>query len=428
MNESTTCSDYSDLSKSLTKTIDKKTKKENGIYFTHPSTIQKNIELLENHFDFDSIDSILEPSFGSGEFIQGLIHHIKDKKTNINITGIELNKSIFDQVVNNHDLNYENIEYINDDFIQHQFSNKKYDLIIGNPPYFVIKKKNVSNEYINYFDGRPNIFVLFILKSINLLTENGILSFVLPRNFLNSLYFNKVRNLIYNDYTILNIFECDDNYIETKQKTIILIIQKRQKCLIDDVCLDENTNFATKYVHDIIVFGTPQNINQINTLLKDSTTLEQLGFTVYVGTIVWNQNKNILTNDSNQKRLVYSSDISNKELKLQKYSNEAKKNYIKTDKKGESGKVLVINRGYGVGTYKFEYCLIDNLKTEYFIENHLICVKYTGKDNQNEKVSIKKYEKVMKSFENNKTSEFISLYFGNNAINTTELCKILPIY
>lgn len=425
---STTCSDYSDLSKSLTKTIDKKTKKENGIYFTHPSTIQKNIELLESHFDFDSIHNILEPSFGSGEFIQGLIHHIKDKKTNINITGIELNKPIFDQVVNNHDLNYENIEYINDDFIQYQFSNKKYDMIIGNPPYFVIKKKNVSNEYINYFDGRPNIFVLFILKSINLLTENGILSFVLPRNFLNSLYFNKVRNLIYNDYTILNIFECDDNYIETKQKTIILIIQKRQKCLIDDVCLDENTDFATKYVHDIIVFGTPQNINQINTLLKDSTTLEQLGFTVYVGTIVWNQHKAILTNDPNQKRLVYSSDISNKELKLQKYSNETKKNYIKTDKKGESGKVLVINRGYGVGTYKFEYCLIDNLKTEYFIENHLICVKYTGKDNQNEKVSIKKYEKVMKSFENNKTSEFISIYFGNNAINTTELCKILPIY
>lgn len=425
---STTCSDYSDLSKSLTKTIDKKTKKENGIYFTHPSTIQKNIELLESHFNFDSIHNILEPSFGSGEFIQGLIHHIKDKKTNINITGIELNKPIFDQVVNNHDLNYENIEYINDDFIQYQFSNKKYDLIIGNPPYFVIKKKNVSNEYINYFDGRPNIFVLFILKSINLLTENGILSFVLPRNFLNSLYFNKVRNLIYNDYTILNIFECDDNYIETKQKTIILIIQKRQKCLIDDICLHENNIFATKYVHDIIVFGTPKNINQINTLLKDSTTLEQLGFTVYVGTIVWNQHKAILTNDSNQKRLVYSSDISNKELKLQKYSNETKKNYIKTDKKGESGKVLVINRGYGVGTYKFEYCLIDNLKTEYFIENHLICVKYTGKDNQNEKVSIKKYEKVMKSFENNKTSEFISIYFGNNAINTTELCKILPIY
>ena len=24
--------------------------------------------------------------------------------------------------------------------------------------------------------------------------------------------------------------------------------------------------------------------------------------------------------------------------------------------------------------------------------------------------------------------EFIKIYFGNNAINTTELCKILPIY
>jgi|Laugresbdmm110sd_1035091.scaffolds.fasta_scaffold418701_1 hypothetical protein len=27
-----------------------------------------------------------------------------------------------------------------------------------------------------------------------------------------------------------------------------------------------------------------------------------------------------------------------------------------------------------------------------------------------------------------KTQEFIKLYFGNNAINTTELCEILPIY
>jgi len=38
------------------------------------------------------------------------------------------------------------------------------------------------------------------------------------------------------------------------------------------------------------------------------------------------------------------------------------------------------------------------------------------------------YKKIMKSFDYSKTQNFISLYFGNNAINTTELCEILPIY
>ena len=38
------------------------------------------------------------------------------------------------------------------------------------------------------------------------------------------------------------------------------------------------------------------------------------------------------------------------------------------------------------------------------------------------------YKKIIESFKNKKTLEFIKLYFGNNAINTVELCKILPIY
>jgi hypothetical protein len=38
------------------------------------------------------------------------------------------------------------------------------------------------------------------------------------------------------------------------------------------------------------------------------------------------------------------------------------------------------------------------------------------------------YKKIMSSFENEKTKEFIKLYFGNSAVNTTELNYILPIY
>ena len=88
---------------------------------------------------------------------------------------------------------------------------------------------------------------------------------------------------------------------------------------------------------------------------------------------------------------------------------------------------MVINRGYGVGSYNFNYCIInENDKLNYLIENHLIYIKYT--EPLSNEILIDKYKQIVSSFKNKKTIEFINLYFGNNAMNTTELCKILPIY
>ena len=94
-------------------------------------------------------------------------------------------------------------------------------------------------------------------------------------------------------------------------------------------------------------------------------------------------------------------------------------------KKINTGSILVVNRGYGVGKYKFEYCLIK-VDFEYFIENHLICIKYNKSITDSKLIEL--YNKIIISFSNKKTKDFIKLYFGNNAINTIELNYILPIY
>ena len=87
--------------------------------------------------------------------------------------------------------------------------------------------------------------------------------------------------------------------------------------------------------------------------------------------------------------------------------------------------MLLINRGYGVGNYSFNYCLIKG-GFEYLVENHLICIANNNTMSNAELISL--YEKIIKSFENEKTKEFIKLYFGNNAINTTEINYMLPIF
>jgi len=421
---------YSNLSYKLTKLINKKEKQNNGIYFTPPNTIMKALNIL---YDYNkTFNNILEPSCGSCEFIDKLLNFYP----NATVSGIEYNKIIYDNIKNKYD-NNSNIKIINDDFLKNNL-NEKFDLVIGNPPYYVLKKENVETHYYNYFDGRPNIFLLFIIKSLKLLTDDGILCFILPKSFLNCLYYNKTRKYIYDNYLILNIIECDNDYIETEQQTIIFIIKNSNDNGKDNGNDNGNDNckYILKHLSDkYTIFATYEVINKLNELYINSTTLNALKFKVFVGSIVWNENKSLLTDDPQKTLLIYSTDIKNNTLIIKNYTNTAKKNYI--NKTGYKEPLLVINRGYGVGNYNFQYSLInyDNNKEsgdigyikEYLIENHLICIKYEGSYTNNNEL-IDKYKLIFNSFNNKKTKEFIKLYFGNNAINTTELSNILPIY
>ena len=400
-----TTMDYSLISKELTSKLSKIVKKNNGIYFTPPSCVNNNIKLLQPYLK--STITVLEPSCGSCEYITAL-HKLFP---HLIITGIEYNETIYQSILqlNNDKINIKNIDYLKYE------TDVKYDLIIGNPPYFVMKKDNVDKSYHTYFEGRPNIFILFIIKSIKMLNDNGILSFILPKNFLNCLYYDKTRKYIGKHFQILNIIECNnDKYIETQQDTIILIIQKTRTC--------NNSGFILE-IKNYTIFANQDNSKKIKKLYKNSKSLFELGFKVSVGNVVWNQCKDLLTDDESKTRLIYSSDIENNTLIKKKYSNDDKKNFI--NKKGIKRPMIVINRGYGVGEYKFNYCLIDETN-EYLIENHLICIE-CNTDLPHDKLIVL-YKKILLSLNEKRTLEFIAIYFGNNAINTTELNNILPIY
>ena len=409
--------DYSSLSKDLTNKLPSAVKKENGIYFTPPSCITNNINLLKPYMS--EIKSVLEPSCGSGEFITSLQSQFPNT---VSITGIELNDTIYNSILHlaeGSSSKGSNVKIIKQDYLNYS-PVAKFDLIIGNPPFYVMKKDMVDEAYYPYFVGRPNIFILFIIKSLELLNDNGILSFILPKNFLNCLYYDKTRKFICDNFQILHIIECHDKFLETQQETIMFIVRKTIGLKID------NTKFVLP-IDKYTVFVLDINMAGIIKLYEKSKTLFELGFTVSVGTVVWNQCKEILTDDTTETRLIYCSDIVDNKLSIKKYKSNEKKNYIA--KPGLAHPMIVINRGYGVGEYKFNYCLIDT-SSEYLIENHLICIEFNKENIGSIKKDelIKMYNKVIKSLNDKRTQEFINLYFGNNAINTTELNYILPIY
>ncbi len=266
------------------------------------------------------------------------------------------------------------------------------------------------------------------------LNDKGILSFVLPKNFLNCNYYNKLRKYICENFKIISVKDySNEKYIETGQDTIVLIIQKKKKSVI-------NIKYVLKFGGNTI-FNTKEGIKKLKEYYKDATTLKNMNFEVKVGNVVWNQVKDKLTEDESKTRLVYSSDIIDNELGIKQYKNPEKKNFI--DQKGSVDLLLVVNRGYGKGKYKFSYCLIDTEK-EYLVENHLICIKSLSSLSANLAMSAKilkispeelernllleQYNLIINSLKSEKTKNFIELYCGNNALNTRELSEVVPIY
>ena len=405
---------FDNLSITITKNLDEKIKKSQGIFFTPFNIIKKSIEIIKKLIEPGKILETLEPSCGSCQIINAI-----DKEFNTNITGIEYNKDIFNSIKNLEFKN--NVELLNEDYIKYDINNNKlYDLIIGNPPYFVRKKGDVHKYYQDYYSGRPNIFVEFIIHSLDKLKYDGILLFVLPKSVTNCLYYNKMREHIDKYYNIIDFIDCSsEKYIETGQDTVILVIQNNY---IDN----DNSRYINR-IGDFISFNTVNNTCKIKELLTGAITLNELGYSVHVGNIDWSvagkKNNKTLIDDGTKTRLIYSSDVVDHKLIEANHKNIKKKHYI--DKPGYTEPLLLVNRGFGKGDYKFEYCLID-MDKEYLIENHLIFIRYKKLIPKDE--LLKKYNDIIKSLKTEKTKKFIDLYLGNNGLNCTELQYILPIY
>jgi type I restriction-modification system DNA methylase subunit len=387
------------LSKDLINSLSKEAQKQGGIYFTPLEDVEVIVKKVLQHNP--NIKTILEPSCGSCEFLR----YLDNNSTNtLKMVGYETDPTIFKEIKQ---LKFKNdVKLYNKDFLKSK--KNMYDLIIGNPPYYEIIYEE-PNVYFN--TSKINIYLLFIIECLEQLNKNGILAFVLPNSFLNNRYSNEFRKHITNKYKLLWVHTFDTNkYINTSQDTCVVVIQNAKPT-------DNNSTFS-KLIYDTLIFNTKSNVKKLKQLMKNSKSLNDLGYTVNVGNVLWNENKDILTNDKKKTRLIYNTDIVNNKIQLSKYKNIDKKHFI--DKEGSLGPVIVVNRGYGTSTYDFKFAILIPNKP-YLLENHVLSISGEQKGNS-------ELVKIIKSFEDERTLQFIKIVFTNNAINVHELKYMMPIY
>jgi methylase of polypeptide subunit release factors len=417
MKSSVAATQFNKLSIDLTQSLTKTVKKAQGIYFTPKSITSRVIDKAIPHLEKSESDTnirILEPSCGSCEFVKALDDILSD----VSITCVEQNADIFEEITK---LTFKNqVDMINADFISLSDTDK-YDLIIGNPPYFVCKRDAVPAKYDEYITGRPNIFGLFIIHSLHLLKPNGVLAFVIPKSFLNAVYYSSIRNLIKKTCDIIEIEDYADanDFLETEQATFGLFLKKRSQIEVEEPsnCCPYSIQLNGNYIF------TP-NAAQLNAYFENATTIQKLGLAVKTGQIVWNEKKDLLTDDELNTILLYNTNITNdNKVKLTTFKNDEKGQYIQVE--GSTDPVIVVNRGNGNASYNFKYALIEKLMP-FVVENHLNVI-YSPTPRKKSELSAL-YKKIICSFENPKTREFIDMFFGNNGLSKTELETILPIF
>ncbi|EKD44201.1 MAG: hypothetical protein ACD_71C00215G0008 [uncultured bacterium (gcode 4)] len=93
---------------------------------------------------------------------------------------------------------------------------RKFDIVIGNPPYVSIwskkwptldKEAEILESLYSTYEYKTNLFALFIEKSISLLRNDWIFSFILPRVLLDNHFLKKSRGFILKTTVLLLILE-----------------------------------------------------------------------------------------------------------------------------------------------------------------------------------------------------------------------------
>jgi len=217
-----------------------------GQYFTKMEIVRRLMDLLFGYKKYDKKIKILEPSFGTGNFIKGLY-----EKKYLDIDGCEIDKNLTENPC---------------DFFEMPII-KKYDLLIGNPPfskynlkesYYSLKKYVKSEVWPSLYltqkelkKDKEKIENIFILKSLkHIKDKNSTIGYVLPISFFIKNKNKSVKEEILKHFSTIIIYQNNKIWFDRSIPCCFAIFTNIKKLENKIIVIYEN-NVKNEEVFDI---------------------------------------------------------------------------------------------------------------------------------------------------------------------------------
>lgn len=188
--------------------LDKEYKKNNGIYYT-PYEL---IDLMYLDLDISKDAIIVDPCCGMGSFLVGAIKHGYK-----NIFGVDNDKKTVEYISNilktDKIIHYDSINNSAESTLS-KLGIQKPNLIIGNPP------------YVPHGSVFGNLFVGSIIRSLDMLMNDGLISYIIPKSFLHVSTYQELRKMLLSEYQILSIVDIGIYFKHVRGEQIVLTIRK----------------------------------------------------------------------------------------------------------------------------------------------------------------------------------------------------------
>lgn len=199
---------------------------DNAAFHTSVDIAYSSIEYLPSEDQFKSKITALEPSVGAGVFVFLLAKKYPNLALEFDCVDIDENAlKVLKALADRFNLHNLEINYIHDDFITTRKLKKRYDLVVGNPPFMKVKNAQLLKSYQGevLYTKSNNIFTYFIEKCL-LLAKDLVL--ITPKALLGAPDYSISRHLL-ESRAIRHINDFNEKAFDVRIETISFYVSDK---------------------------------------------------------------------------------------------------------------------------------------------------------------------------------------------------------
>ena len=275
---------YIDASNVYESSLENSYKKDNGVFYTDLPLAEKM--LMELKLPKDTV--IMDPCCGSGVFL-----YAAKKHGFVNLFGADQDKNAIKFCLNN----INNVSFAACDSIGRTASTllsefelaDQPDVVIGNPPYVpLLGDIELNCDYLfrrRVSDFGHNLFVAALIRAFEIVKTDGIVSYIIPKNFLHVAGYSLLRRTILEEKTIISIIDIGAYFKNVRGEQIILTVKncaadRKHKIKLKKLSSNRFVSMCSIpqsfYKDEILIFNCSEDYSTYKKLTSSYQTLSDL--------------------------------------------------------------------------------------------------------------------------------------------------------